>query len=311
MKNISKIVILLFISSPAFGQELNLKAVYPPYDYGKSEIGQLVGDRMVTKKTDPISFNQYDMEGTSYVEVAHCVAGSDIAFYSHRGGGKVLKAVTADKNGRVVFEQTGNFNPAFAVNLTQKNNAGIAGNGMVDFASAKLFSLQDVRLDKNVNSQNVISCKLKVSFDGAILELQKSTDGTNFKTVDDRSVDRSISLNTITFTDDKENNAAYRLVLVNKAEKSAYTTKAVQNTILAGIAKVYPSPTTDNLTVALSPTVQTASYVIMDNAGKTIKQGQLTQKTYKVAVSDLTKGIYFIKITSGDNKTETKQFIKN
>ncbi len=311
MKNIVKIFLLIFISSSAYGQELNLKAVYPSYDYGKSEIGQLVGDKVVTKKTDPISFNQYDMEGTSYVEVAHCIAGSDIAFYSHKGGGKILKAVIADKNGKAVFEQPANFNPAFAVNVTRKNSAGVSGNGMVDFASAKLFILQDVRLDKNVNSQNVISCKLKVGFEGAIIELQKSTDGTNFKTIDDRGVDRSVSLNTITFTDDKENNAAYRLVLVNKAEKNTYTTKAVQNTILAGIAKVYPSPTTDNLTVALAPTVQTASYVIMDNAGKTIKQGQLTQKTYKVAVSDLTKGIYFIKITSADNKTETKQFIKN
>src|SRR6478752_8318706 len=154
MKNIIKIFLLLFISSSARGQELlNLKAVYPSYDYGKGQApGQLVGDRLDTKRTDPISFNQYDMEGTSFVEVAHCIPGSDIAFYSHKGGGKILKAVIADKNGKAIFEQTGNFNPAFAVNVTKKNSAGVSGNGMVDFASTKLFSLQDVRLEKNVNS---------------------------------------------------------------------------------------------------------------------------------------------------------------
>ena len=310
MKNISKIFLLLFVSSSAYGQDLKLKAVYPSYDYGKAELGQLVGDRIIYKKSQPISFNQYDMEGASYVEVAHCIAGSDVAFYSNRGGGKVVKAAVADKNGKVVFEQTGNFNPAFAVNLTQKNNAGIAGNGMVDFASAKLFSLQDVKLDKNVNSQNVISCKVKVSFENAIIEVQKSADGANFKTIDSRSVDKSNSFSNITFTDDKENSAVYRLVLLNKTDNSSYITKPVQNEAIAGIAKIYPSPVSNDLTITVAPEVKQASYVVLDNAGKVLKQGKFTQQTFRVAVSDLTKGIYFIKIT-GNNKTETKQFIKN
>jgi hypothetical protein len=311
MKNIIKLFLLLFITSSAAAQNEKVTIVYPPYDYGKSDGKMVAEETTVFKKLPDISFNQYDLEGASYVEVTNCVAGSDVAFYSNKSGGKVVKTATVDKTGKVVFEQPHNFNPAFAVNLKNKNNAGIAGNGMLDFADAKLFSLQDVRLEKNATAQTVISWKAQVNFDNAVIEIQKSTDGNIFKPIGTVDVNKSNSLSTASFTDDKEANAMYRLMLVNKGTGNTYLTKPIQMGIMPGIAKIYPSPTSDNLTVALAPTVQTASYVILDNAGKVIRQGQLTQKTFKVAVSDLTKGIYFIKITSGDNRTETKQFIKN
>jgi len=310
MKNIIPLIIIVFASTGLQAQEYKAAMVYPGYDYGKQDeqVGKYLKKTPIAKVA-PISFKQYQIEDVSYFEVSHCIAGSDIAFYSGISGGRVLKTVTADNTGKIVVEETKNFSPAFALNLKNKNKAGIKGNGMVDFAEEKQFVIQGIKLQKNPADQNVLSWRAKVLFDNAVFDIQKSTDGYSFKTIGSLEVKKITDLSVYSFTDDIKNTDFYRLVLVDKNDKNSYLTKPVQ---LAGlsIVKLYPSPVTDRLNISLSPAVQKADYKIADNTGKVIRQGLITQKALTIAVTGLAKGVYFITIITKE-KTETKKFIKN
>ena len=73
--------------------------------------------------------------------------------------------------------------------------------------------------------------------------------------------------------------------------------------------KIYPNPATNNLTVDLSK-YNNAQISIIDITGKVVLNTNTTKSTNVFDVSNLNKGVYFVKIIS-DNNTITKQFVKD
>jgi hypothetical protein len=71
---------------------------------------------------------------------------------------------------------------------------------------------------------------------------------------------------------------------------------------------VYPNPAASDFTILLKD-LETASYGLFDIAGKKVKAGTLSQAETKVNSTDLSPGIYFIRISSGNSSSVQKLVI--
>jgi hypothetical protein len=79
-----------------------------------------------------------------------------------------------------------------------------------------------------------------------------------------------------------------------------------ENTIKESILTLYPNPTKNSF--SLSREVQ--SVVVFDITGKQVKQfAENTLKTNVFSVTDLTSGIYVVRIQDSENNVETKKVI--
>ncbi len=75
-----------------------------------------------------------------------------------------------------------------------------------------------------------------------------------------------------------------------------------------GNISIYPNPTSDQLMIKSNLIINEVK--IMGVTGKTVKEIQLNPNINAIGVSDLSKGIYFIRLSDG-KKSVTTKFIKN
>ncbi len=69
-----------------------------------------------------------------------------------------------------------------------------------------------------------------------------------------------------------------------------------------------PNPSQDKVTI--TSTTQISGYHIYDLSGKLVREGIINDSQYVVDISVLTNGMYFIEITSDENK-EVHKILKN
>ncbi|MBL0341851.1 MAG: T9SS type A sorting domain-containing protein [Bacteroidetes bacterium] len=74
--------------------------------------------------------------------------------------------------------------------------------------------------------------------------------------------------------------------------------------------KVYPNPFVDRITIELSNSDQPVSIEIYDILGKLNSSYQLTDMKNELNLSELTSGIYFIKLSAGQQVLDTVRMIK-
>ncbi|MFD1064041.1 T9SS type A sorting domain-containing protein [Winogradskyella litorisediminis] len=73
--------------------------------------------------------------------------------------------------------------------------------------------------------------------------------------------------------------------------------------------KLYPNPTTDWITISANA-LQNATATIYDLNGRLVQRNALKSNTNTVNIQNLTAGVYIMKITTSENKTVTKRFVK-
>ena len=74
---------------------------------------------------------------------------------------------------------------------------------------------------------------------------------------------------------------------------------------------VSPNPVSDVLSISNVKNIKLSSYALIDNNGRIIKENSLNvDSNFTIDVSDLSNGIYFLKLVS-ENETLTKKIIKN
>ena len=74
------------------------------------------------------------------------------------------------------------------------------------------------------------------------------------------------------------------------------------------VLKLFPNPAQTQITITNSSEQIGLKYVLYDITGKNIFQGELTQNTNFINVSDLKQGIYFVEVLT--NKPTTLKFVK-
>lgn len=72
--------------------------------------------------------------------------------------------------------------------------------------------------------------------------------------------------------------------------------------------KLYPNPAKNNIQISSNQIIDRLT--IVDINGRQLNTIEILTKDYSLDVSDLSKGVYFLEILSGDSKI-TKKFIKN
>lgn len=96
-----------------------------------------------------------------------------------------------------------------------------------------------------------------------------------------------------------------------KSEEAITALKETYDQEYEIIRKFYPNPAVNDVTIVLNEE-GVFLFRIYDNSGKKVKEGLLTKSTNIINVSELTSGIYFVKVyDSKREEGETVKFIKN
>lgn len=99
-----------------------------------------------------------------------------------------------------------------------------------------------------------------------------------------------------------------------------YVTRASSTDTLLGLetktrsvaVSTYPNPTVDIINVYNSNNLELSNYKLMDLKGTIIKSGILNNSVeQQINVSELSQGLYMLKLITSDNATFTKKIVKN
>ena len=86
----------------------------------------------------------------------------------------------------------------------------------------------------------------------------------------------------------------------------------IKETALNISLSIFPNPTSDFLTIKVEVYNNEAlSYHLIDEQGKSVLNEQITNQDTQVAMSTLTRGIYFINVLQANKKIQTFKIIKN
>jgi hypothetical protein len=89
----------------------------------------------------------------------------------------------------------------------------------------------------------------------------------------------------------------------------------INEVVNAGAYSIYPNPTSGKLTIQAGVTKNTAiSAEVIDASGKLVLKQNLnfsaSENAQVISISNLANGLYFIKLTNSENKTETIRIVK-
>jgi len=266
------------------------------------------GDANSAQNINPVKIACFEADGAIVYDVSGCVPGSDISFYSTKGGGAMMRELLADANGsaKVVWSQK--TLPAFVLNASNKNAAGIAGNGMVTFTGDKEFTVNNVALDNN-------SGNVTVRWNGSVnksgsyaFEVLKSVNNSGWSVIQTVSA-QSAEVLPYSFTDVSQTNgtAVYQVRVVNTGNEIHYTSNPLYADGGTGIS-VYPTVAQSTVNVVLSSATN-SGYRIMNMNGQVVISGSLNIGQNACPVSGLPAGNYLIEVSNAGNKT-TAKFVK-
>jgi hypothetical protein len=160
----------------------------------------------------------------------------------------------------------------------------------------------------NDNGNILLNWNCDQTKDLAYFEVQRSADGRNFTVIGNIAASASSVYN---FTDNDPLAAAnnyYRIKIVDKNGRQAYT--AILNIKTKGslVLQLAPNPVVDN--IKISGLKGKGQINIYDIAGKVVlKKAIALAQTLSLDVSALSKGMYILEYFDG-NATETKKFSK-
>lgn len=136
---------------------------------------------------EPITAQQlrayiYIAEGHHYYHIVDAMPGSNIAFYSQRGGGKLLKNMPVDDNGFSLYKVDGNA-PAMVVNSSNVSSGKSGGGKVVHFADVREFEIDNFKLERK-SDKNIVSWHAAVTDLNAYeFVILKSNDGVKFEKI--------------------------------------------------------------------------------------------------------------------------------
>jgi hypothetical protein len=174
------------------------------------------------------------------------------------------------------------------------------------------------------SNKNILNWETASEQNNSGFEIQKSTDGTEFKKIGfvlSKAENGTSSFEIkYSFTDATPANGTnyYRLRQLDKDGKEFISNVVVlkSNVKLAEIVSLYPNPVKDNLNVSVNSSItDKVSLVITDITGRTVIQQNYPlsngNNNIQVKAATLVSGVYLIKITGSDNnEIATEQFIK-
>ncbi len=268
-------------------------------------IAIVAGDSVAAQQSKSISSFHYRAENTVYYEVKNGVPNSDIAFYSERHGGKLLKAEKLNESGSFSIVANEEFKPAFVLNSPEENEQGVKGSGKVYFMEAREFTIRDI---KPGPADKIVSFAWTASTDPAkniSFEVLKSYDGVSWTTVADINAYKNDLESEYSFTEHSEvAGSFYKVKVNNSAEGNRYTSQPFamnrQNEV-----KVYPTNANSKITIEIAGETQT-EYAVANTIGQVVMSGILSKGANEIQIQNLPAGLYIVNVISGANSYSEK-----
>lgn len=269
------------------------------YGYSKEHTGNNENIPMVIS---------YGVEGTLIYEVKNCIPRSDIAFYSEKHGGHLLKTAVVNEDGSVVVKSKSDFTPAFVLSVKKKNTQGVKGNGKVTFTGKHCFDLKKIEADNkagivNIKWEAAVNDKSKYRF-----EVYKSIDGRVYTKVYSIPA-RAESMTDYVFNEqEKDKNASYQIKVVNDADGITYTSKLLTFMVNEDIL-LYPTVTNNVINVLVSDARTSNRFNVTNLNGQVVLSGELIGMKTSIDVEKLPPGDYVLSV--GSNHTAiSRKFTK-
>jgi hypothetical protein len=160
-----------------------------------------------------------------------------------------------------------------------------------------------------ISAKNNVDLTWETAFErnASTFEVQYSVDGKSFSTFATvQAKGNSDSNQKYNLSHQNFVNGAnfYRLHIVDNDSKTAYSKVVTVNMNSNHSVKVYPTTTSDMITIELKNDIETA-YQIINNTGAVMMEGTVSNKQ-NISVANLNQGVYFIKMANN----ETVSFIK-
>lgn len=216
-----------------------------------------------------------------------------------------LTAYAGNSCVRIAIQATSAFGNNMAIDYLQiYNQSSILPVKLIDFTGAKLSE-----------SENILQWRTAEEINTKLFELQRSTDGTNFKTINTQHAAGSYTGSTYQYIDTPDEFSAiyyYRLISVdNDNSFEIFKIVSLESTTEKTIAfTLYPNPTSGSTILNLKSDDATRYLVeINDMNGKrynvtdyTIEAGQ---HELIIHADNLSTGVYFIKVYTSDMSKDT------
>lgn len=172
-----------------------------------------------------------------------------------------------------------------------------------------LLSFNAMKQQNDVLTQWQTTSEMNVSH----FELQRSANGVNFISIANINAANSSTINNYRFTDVNVmlNNPGkqyyYRLKMVDKDGQFKYSNVAVINIPSGNHIKIYPNPARNF--IQIDGIQKGVSIEVNDASGKLVKRF-ISNASNRYVVSDLHRGLFFIKIHDKENATVSKLVIE-
>ncbi len=209
---------------------------------------------------------------------------------------------------------------------TESNDGDVTNNhqtntsvGLLDYWMVKLtpsetlpltlLSFNAIKQQNNVLTQWQTTKEVNVS----LFELQRCADAVNFIAIANIKAANIGTVNNYLFSDvDAALNKStkklyYRLKILDKDGQFKYSDVVVVDIPLVNIITIYPNPTSNIIQIV--GLQEGVAIEINDASGKLLKRF-ISNASNRYVVSDLHKGLYFVKIHDKENATVTKLIIE-
>lgn len=248
----------------------------------------------------------FKAEGRVFYEVHGCRPKTDVAFYSNRGGGKLIKTMTVDDAGCLRVCAQDGFRPAFVLNSGAFNAVGRRGTGKVYFFDYMEFNFDAFEFSVQQNAAT-LSWKAEVlNGNEMFFDVQKSLDGVAFTKYAIIDAHTNQGLHQYAVTDQNYGDAFYRIIVQHRTKGTRYTSTilGIEN---SGV-KVLPTASNGEFTLRIKKKDIGAKYDIINQQGQLIASGLFERETSVIDASAYASGAYFVVVYASGDKHTAKFF---
>jgi hypothetical protein len=218
------------------------------------------------------------------------------------------------KNGYVSYCFNGNLPPASSLKVffTYEGSGGVSEHisCVVVEGNVAPVVLSNFEVQRSAASSVTVTWKTQQEINTSGFEIQRSTNNSDFETigiVSSKNSNGSVP-QLYSFTDNSNSSkevSFYRIKMIDKDNSfSLSSTKTVKGSIAKSDFTVFPNPSAGNAKITITDLSEPTNVMVVDNAGRVIKQAVLTTSN-SVEISNLQKGGYFIKIIGKESGATT------
>lgn len=219
---------------------------------------------------------------------------SAIEYYSKPEGGKVV--------GKETSTAQGTFLKSFSTN---ESVGLVLNNARVSYLLDKEFIVKNIKVVKEDNAI-LFSCNGLANEENIELNILKSINGKDFKTI--KSFKLSVAQNeeSINFSDEYNNVAVYKIEITKNKTTQRYLSKAYNFNNLAQNFDVFPTVSKDIVHVNFETIDKEISYQVVNSQGQMQQKGMFTANFNTIDINNLATGIYYVVLNIDQQLFTTK-----